>query len=210
VWLLGAAGPSARAATATAERSGKDYQPNIELVTHEGKSVRFYDDLIQGRVVLINMMFTSCTNICPPMTANLLKVQRLLSERLAGPSGPKLGKELLMLSVSVDPETDTPAVLKRYAAKNQVGPGWLFLTGTRHNIDALLAKLGSQDPDINRHSGMLLVGNDATRSWRKVFAMAEPSELVAAVLQLLSPPGSPSPAGPAPPPAAADRAPSPR
>lgn len=192
MWALcvcfGAAGASDCAAATTAatttggERTAKDYQPNATLLTQDNKSVRFYDDLVKGRVVIINMMFTTCASICPPMTANLLRVQKLLREKL----GPRFGQEVLMLSITVDPETDTPAVLKQYAARYQIGPGWTFLTGKKADIDALLAKLGSSDPDKDRHSGMLLIGNDAARTWQKVFAMSEPADIAGAVVKLLA------------------------
>jgi protein SCO1/2 len=178
--------PPGAKAGAGAQRSAADYQPNVELLTQEGKHVRFYDDLVKGRVVLINMMFTTCVSICPPMTANLLKVQRLLEARLGPRLGPRLWQDVRILSISVDPETDTPAVLKEYASRYQVGPGWYFLTGKKPEVDALLAKLGGQDPDKNRHSGMLLIGNDAARSWHKVFAMSEPADIENAVEKLLS------------------------
>jgi protein SCO1/2 len=93
-----------------------------------------------------------------------------------------------MLSITVDPETDTPAVLKQYARRYEIGPGWTFLTGQKADVDALLAKLGSSDPDKDRHSGMLLLGNDATRTWQKGFAMAEPADIASAVLRLLGRP----------------------
>lgn len=195
--LLSGEPETARAATpAGAAKSAKDYQPGAELVTHEGKKVHFYDELVKGRVVLINMMFTSCASICPPMTANLVKVQKLLQERL----GPRLGKEVLMLSVSVDPENDTPQVLKDYARRHNIGPGWLFLTGQKSTIDALLAKLGSTDPDKDRHSGMLMIGNDAARTWRKVFAMSDPADIASAVDKMLalSPPAGPGQVPPKP------------
>lgn len=179
---LGDTATAAAATPAGAARSAKEYQPGAELVTHEGKSVRFYDDLVKGRVVLINMMFTTCASICPPMTANLVKVQKLLAEKL----GPRLGKDVLMLSVTVDPETDTPKVLKEYAARYKVGPGWYFLTGPRATVDALLAKLGSSDPDKDRHSGMLMIGNDVAHTWRKVFAMSDPADIASAVEKMLT------------------------
>ena len=171
----------AAAAADKGERSAKEYQPNVPLVTQDGKAVRFYDDLVKGRVVLINMMFTTCASICPPMTANLLRVQKILREKL----GPRFGQEVLMLSITVDPEVDTPAVLKQYATRYQVGPGWTFLTGKKTDVDGLLAKLGSTDPDKDRHSGMLLIGNDPARTWQKGFAMSEPADIAGVVLKLL-------------------------
>lgn len=151
----------------------KGYQPNMPLVTQDGKAVKFYDDLIKDRVVLIHFMFTTCQSICPPMVENLRKVQQILQPAL----GDELGKRFLILSISVDPETDTPAVLKAYADRRGVGPGWLFLTGKRADVETLLAKLGEEYKDKFRHSGMALIGSDAARSFKKVFAMAPPEEL---------------------------------
>lgn len=159
-------------------RSARAYEPSVRLLTQDGKAVRFYEDLIKGRIALVNTMFTSCQSICPPMTANLAKVQRGLAQYL--------GKQVIMVSISVDPEVDTPAVLKRYAERFGIGPGWLFLTGKRADVDAVLAKIGDGDPDKNRHSGMLLLGDDAARTWRKVFAMSDPDQIIAAIEKLLA------------------------
>lgn len=170
--------PTAAAAPAPPARTAKAYEPTIRLLTQDGQSVHFYDDLIKGRIALVNTMFTSCQAICPPITANLVKVQKGLSRYL--------GKQVIMVSITVDPEGDTPQILKRYADRFGVGPGWIFLTGKRTDVDSVLAKIGDGDPDKNRHSGMLLLGDDAARSWRKLFAMTDPNEIVAAVEKLLA------------------------
>lgn len=171
------AAPPAQKQAAPAARSAKDYDPSTRLLTQDNQPVRFYDDLVKGKVALINTMFTTCPSICPPMMTNLAKVAELLK--------PYLGKQVVMISVSVDPENDTPAVLKQYAARFHVGPGWYLLTGKRAQVDAVLAKLGDEDPDKNRHSGMLFVGSDPLRSWRKVFAMSAPADIAGAVQALL-------------------------
>ena len=170
------------------------YRPNLELQTQDGKTVRFYDDLVAGRVALINFMFTTCTSICPPMTANLAQVQRLLKE--------DMGDRVVLISISVDPETDTPAVLKAYAERYAAGPGWYFLTGPRDRIDAVVSKLGDNSRDKLKHSGMLLIGNDPARTWIKGFAMAPPEEIAAAVRKMLGRPATATPAPPASSPAA--------
>jgi protein SCO1/2 len=154
------------------------YQPNMELVTQQNRTVRFYDDLVKGKVVLINFMFTTCTSICPPMTANLAQVQRLLKEYL--------GDRVVMISITVDPEHDTPAVLAAYAERYSAGPGWYFLTGPKDRIDAVVSKLGDNSHDKLKHSGMLLIGNDPARTWKKGFAMAAPEEIAAAVRRMLA------------------------
>ncbi len=203
-WVLGASllvisGSAASAATkravaAEAQTAAAAYRPNLELQTQDGKTVRFYDDLVAGRVALINFMFTTCASICPPMTANLVQVQRLLKD--------VLGDRVVLISISVDPETDTPAVLKAYAERYAIGPGWYFLTGPRDRIDAVVSKLGDNSRDKLKHSGMLLIGNDPARTWIKGFAMAPPEEIAAAVRKMLVQPTPPAPAAP---PAAPDR-----
>lgn len=156
---------------------GAAYFPNHELVTQENKTVRFYDDLMKNKVVLINFMFTTCKGVCSPMTANLAKVQQQLGERL--------GKEVVILSFTVDRETDTPAVLKKYADSFKARPGWYFLTGKKENLDGVLYKLGGYVDDKNAHNLKLIVGNEATGEWQKMHAMANPTEIAAAVLKLI-------------------------
>jgi len=102
------------------------YFPNTELITQDNQKVKFYNDLLKDKLVLINFMFTTCEGICPPMTANLAKVQQLIGDR---------NKDVTMISISVDPLTDTPERLKAYATKFKVQPGWYFLTGDKQNID---------------------------------------------------------------------------
>jgi protein SCO1/2 len=166
------------------------YEPNLALTTHEGKKVRFYDDLIRGKVAVINFMFTTCPSICPPMTANLVKVHKLLKDMDV------LSDKVVMISITVDPETDTPEVLQAYAKRHGAGRGWYFVTGERETLDALAAKLGNTSKDKMQHSGMLLVGSDAARAWVKVFAMSPPEDIAGKVRQLLTlkPAAAPTPA----------------
>ncbi len=154
------------------------YFPNLVLLTQDNKPVRFYDDLLKGKVVLINFLFTNCKGVCSPMTANLAKVQKYLGERV--------GREVLMISLSVDPATDTPAVLKKYADSFKTQPGWYFLTGEKKNVDWVLYKLGGYVEDREKHTSVLIIGNEATGEWMKVHAMANPSEIASAVTKLLA------------------------
>src|SRR5262245_53070602 len=114
--------PDFSAAPTRARREGADDGPlpYTRLLTHEGREVRFYDDLVRGKVVAINMMYVSCAGACPVATANLLRVQKLLGERA--------GRDVFLYSITLQPELDSPASLKDYAMRHQVGPGWLFLT----------------------------------------------------------------------------------
>src|SRR2546427_6630678 len=118
--LLGAAGILLiRPAWAT-NLWGADYFPNVPLRTQEGTTVRFYDDLLKGKAVAINLIYTTCTDECPLETARMVQVQRLLGDRV--------GKDLFFYSISIDPRRDTPEGLKEYPQKFGVGPGWLVLT----------------------------------------------------------------------------------
>lgn len=172
---------TARAGNDTAQNSslGAKYFPNHVLITQDNKPVRFYDDLLKGKVALINFIFTTCQAVCSPMTANLARVQSYLSE--------ELGHQVVIISISVDPLTDTPELLKAYAEKFKVKPGWYFLTGKKENVDWVLYKLGGYVEDKETHSSVLIVGNEATGEWMKVHAMANPSEIASAVTRLLTP-----------------------
>jgi cytochrome oxidase Cu insertion factor (SCO1/SenC/PrrC family) len=174
------AGPAPQAAAGremTLAEASAGYFPNVELLTQDNQPVRFYDGLLKGKVVLINFMFTTCPGVCPPMTANLAKVQSYLGDRV--------GKEVVIISVSVDPAVDTPAALKKYADMFKARPGWYFLTGKKENVDRVLSKLGGYVADRTQHSSVLIIGNEATGDWTKASAMASPAQIAEAVLELL-------------------------
>ncbi len=144
--------------------------PNVELITQDGKKVHFYDDMIKGKIVVIDMIYTSCEYACPLETARLAQVQKKL--------GPRVGSDILFYSISIDPQHDTPEVLKSYMEKFHVGPGWTFLTGKKADIDFLSKRLGLySDPSINKdgHLPHLLIGNEATGQWIRGSALDTPS-----------------------------------
>jgi protein SCO1 len=166
--------------SATSKKSSSassNYFPNLVLLTQDNRPVHFYDDLLKGKIVLINFIFTTCQGVCSPMTANLVRVQNYLAEHL--------GKEVLMISISVDPVTDTPERLKKYADNFKVKPGWYFLTGEKKNVDWVLYKLGGYTAEKEQHSSVLIIGNEATGEWMKVVAMSNPSEIASAVTKLI-------------------------
>ena len=162
----------------SSSEAASKYFPNLVLLTQENKPVHFYDDLLKGKVVLINFLFTNCKGVCSPMTANLAKVQKYLGERV--------GREVSMISISVDPIVDTPDVLKKYADSFKAQPGWYFLTGEKKNVDWVLYKLGGYVEDREKHTAVLIIGNEATGEWMKVHAMTSPTEIANAVTQLLA------------------------
>jgi len=163
-------------AASPVEAQAAKYFPNLELITQDGVPVRFYDDVLRGKTALINFLFTTCAGVCPPMTANLARVQKLLGDRV--------GRDIVIVSISVDPEVDTPAVLKSYADKFGVKPGWFFLTGAKGNVDAVLAKLGGYVPEKNQHSNVLLIGNVPRGGWRKVIAIADAAAIANVALDI--------------------------
>ena len=165
--------------SATAQGSpAQSYFTDIELVNQDGKPMRLYSDLMKDHVVIINAFFTTCTSICPPMTANLSKVQNWLGDRL--------GKEVQMLSISVDPLTDTPPRLKDYAQKFGARPGWYFLSGKKENVDFALRKLGQFVEEKNDHTSIIIIGNLRTGLWKKAFGLAKPDELIKVVESVLN------------------------
>jgi len=171
--LLPQAQQEAGAATLTPrERMRERNFPNVVLTTHEGEQVRFYDDLIKDKFVTINMVYTSCKTTCPLTTANLVRVQKLLGERV--------GRDLFMYSITIDPKRDTPRVLKRYAKTFGVGKGWTFLTGKPEDIERLRRGLGFAwaDPVMDKtkdyHTGNLRYGNEPNMVWGAVPGMAKP------------------------------------
>jgi protein SCO1/2 len=153
--------------------------PNVRLWTQENREVRFYDDLVKGRVVMINFMFTSCTSLCPRSTANLVRVQQAL--------GDHAGRDVFVISISVDPEHDTPAVLKQYAEQYQIQPGWTLATGKREDIDRIRQGLGVKDnDDLSQHTGMLIYGNEPFAQWASTPVMQSPGSIARIVLRLVT------------------------
>ncbi|WP_233613096.1 MULTISPECIES: SCO family protein [Corallococcus] len=165
--------------TAAQDAAAAKYFTNTELVDQHGKTHRFYEDLVRGRTVLINFAFTSCKGACSPITQHLAEVQRKLSARM--------GKDVHMLTLSVDPTNDNPKSLAKFAKKFGARPGWYFLTGSRENITLVLKKLGGYAEKPDEHNTTLLIGDASTGMWVKSPAMAMADNIVAAVEHLNDP-----------------------
>lgn len=167
------------AATARAVTpGGPGYFPNVPLTTQDGKVVRFYDDLLKGKAVVINMIYTRCSSSCPLETAKLSQLQNLLGDRV--------GKDIFFYSISIDPAYDTPAALKAYAAKFHARPGWLFLTGKKEDVSLISKRLGlysltdASNPD--GHQAALMIGKEATGQWMRNSAVDNPRFLATTIL----------------------------
>jgi protein SCO1/2 len=159
--------------TSARDRIRAKHFPNLVLTTHEGRQVRFYDDLLKDKIVLLNFMYVKCDGVCPGITANLVKLQKLLGRRM--------GRDIFMYSLTLKPEEDTPAVLRRYASAYKVGPGWSFLTGAPADMELLRRKLGFTDPDPNidaiksSHIGNVRYGNEPLQLWGSCPGMSKAS-----------------------------------
>ncbi len=143
---------------------GANYFPNVPLTTHDGRTVRFFDDMIKDKVVAINFIYTTCPDACPMETARLLEVHELLGDRM--------GDDVFFYSITIDPEHDTQPVLKQFVEDWNLGAGWTFLTGKEEDITLLRKKLGLyieeiQGPDSRDHNLSLMIGNQATGRWMK-------------------------------------------
>ena len=173
------------ASSARAARIREQKLLNIPLTTHEGRSVRFYDDLVKGRVVALHFMFTTCGSGCPLTTANLAQVRKALTDR---------DRDVTFLSISLDPEHDTPEVLRAYARAYGLGPGWYFLTGERADIERLRRKLGAYDldpridADLRQHVGLVILGNEPVGRWITLPALSNPVRIRQAIERTILPP----------------------
>ncbi len=169
-----ALGPSVQAQQTPASQSRPqyhgDYFPNIVLHDQDGRAVRFYDDVIRGKVVAINFVYTTCTTLCPLDTAQLRRLQQLLGDRL--------GRDIFMYSVSIN--GDSPEALRRYMRTYDVGPNWRFLTGSREDVTRLQRLLGLRidDPnDLRNHNASIVLGNERTAQWIRRAAYENPQNL---------------------------------
>ena len=158
--------------------AAQKYFTDTVLINQDGEKMRFYSDLLKGKTVIIDSFFATCQGSCLPMNRNLEKVQEALGDRL--------GKDAVILSISVDPTVDTPTSLKAYANKLNARPGWYFMTGDKQNVDFALKKLGQFVDDKQDHLNIFIIGNERTGLWKKAFGLAPPEELVKVVDSVLN------------------------
>jgi protein SCO1/2 len=162
------------------ERIRLRHLPNVSLLAHTGQRVRFYDDLVRDKKVIINFMYVKCEGICVPVTANLARVQRRL--------GARVGRDIFMYSITLKPDEDSADILRDYAERHRAGTGWLFLTGAPADIEHLRRSLGfaSTDPvedaDRSNHIGMLRYGVEPLTRWGACPGLANPEHIVRSIL----------------------------
>src|SRR5215510_2086072 len=161
------------AGQAQAGRWGKDYVPNVPVVTQDGKTLNFYDDLIKDKIVVLSFIYTSCKDICPLATSRLGEARDRLGDRV--------GRDIFFYSISIDPEHDTPQRLKQYADAFHAGPGWLFVTGLPEDIQLIRYKFGDRRPDLGDHRNDVVLGNGATGEWQRENALGDLDHFVGAI-----------------------------
>lgn len=166
------------------DRWGAGYIPNVELITQDGKPVQFYDDIVKGRIVVISFVYTTCLDICPLITARLAQAYDQLGEAA--------GRDIHFVSISIDPEKDTPAKLKEHADAFRSDPRWVFLTGTRANIDLVRHRLGERSRKLTEHRAEIVLRNDRTGEWTRSSAFADLGQLVHTI-RTLNPAWDPKP-----------------
>ena len=164
-------------------QDGAAWFTNVEVKTQDGRTLRFYDNVLKGKIVLINFFYTECDAICPLMTENLARVQELL--------GPRVGKDIFMVSISLQPEHDTPEVLAAYAQTYGAGPGWTFLTGQKDDIELLRHRLGFvdsdkvEDADPDQHVGTVRITNEPMHRWAMSPALLNPAAMIRALKRVI-------------------------
>lgn len=155
---------------------GASYIPNVPLVTQDGQTVRLYDDLIKNKIVLINFIYASCKEVCPLVTARMAQLQKAL--------GDHVGRDIFLYSITLDPEHDTPAVLKQHAKAFHAGPGWLFLTGKPEDIAVARYKLGERGKGLSDHRNDAMAGNGATDDWERTSLFQDTGQLALVMLNM--------------------------
>lgn len=149
--------------------------PDVQVVDQDGRRLRFFTDLVKGRTVAINFMFTTCTTICPPLAVTFARLQTEL--------GSRAGNEVLLISVSVDPVTDVPARMKAFLSRFGGAPGWVFVGGGKADVDELLRALGAYVSDKTDHTPMILVGNEKAGYWTRAFGLAPSGKLASVIAE---------------------------
>jgi cytochrome oxidase Cu insertion factor (SCO1/SenC/PrrC family) len=171
VALEQAASTQATAELTERELKAREYFSDRPLVDQDGQQHRFFSDLLRGHIVVLNVVFTHCEDACPLMTKRLLGVSREVGDRF--------GQDVRFISVSVDPQRDTPERLKAFAVEQGADlPGWRFVTGNADDSQYILGRLGQWSDDENDHSTLLLVGNASQARWSKIPPQATSAQII--------------------------------
>ena len=152
--------------------------PDVAVLDQHGNKLQFYTDLIKNKTVAINFIFTNCTTICPPLAATFARLQKEM--------GDKVGKDVHLISISVDPVTDTPERLKAWGAKFKAGPGWTFVTGEKQEMDKLLNALGAAVSKREDHTPAMIIGNDSRGLWTRTYGLAKINQIMGVINDVMA------------------------
>ena len=152
--------------------------PDVPVLDQHGNKLHFYTDMIKGKTVAINFIFTNCTTICPPLAATFARLQKEM--------GDKVGKDVHLISISVDPVTDTPERLKAWGAKFKAGPGWTFVTGEKQEMDKLLNALGAAVSKREDHTPAMIIGNDLKGVWTRTYGLAKTNQIIGLINDVIA------------------------
>ena len=157
---------------AASEAKARDYFSNVELVDQDGRSLKFYDEVLKDNIVVISFIFTNCQSACPLMTRNLTMIRDMLREDER--------RAIQFVSISIDPLRDTPAAMKEFAQKHEAdNGGWLWLTGLPDDVNFVTQRLGSYTDDPEAHTTTLLAANVPNAHWTKIEPNVPPNGVVA-------------------------------
>jgi len=159
------------------EAEQRRYFTDTKLLDQDGREVRFYTDALRGKIVLISFIYTNCTDICPILMHNLSDVQDSLGDRF--------GKDIFFVSISVDPEDDTPEELKKYAERYNAKSGWILLTGKKSDVDAVIKRFGEFKEDFEDHSMVFVLGDVKNARWSKIRGDLPPEAVLPRIRDLL-------------------------
>jgi cytochrome oxidase Cu insertion factor (SCO1/SenC/PrrC family)/cytochrome c2 len=176
IWAALAAALLALTAPARAVERDASYFTNLPLVTQTGETVRFYDDLIRDKIVVFNFIYTECPDLCSLSTARLAHIADWLGDRV--------GRDIFIYSISLDPVTDTPEKLRVFADSFGAKPGWIFLTGEPENVKQIQYKLGERNRVLQDHRSQVVIGNARTNVWRRASLMGNLRLMSQSILEL--------------------------
>ncbi|HEX9022450.1 MAG TPA: SCO family protein [Geobacteraceae bacterium] len=153
------------------KRSIESYTvPDVVLVNQDGAKVRFKSYIETDRPVILDFIYGTCTTICPILSAGYYSLQK------------KLGPDVLkarLVSITIDPENDTPKVMKEYLTRYRARPGWDFLTGSRADIDRVMRSFDAYIPDKMSHYQLTLIRSPKDGRWARIKELISGSDLLA-------------------------------
>lgn len=145
--------------------------PDVTLINQDGDRVSLRKLLLCDKPVLVDFIYTTCTTICPVLSANFINFQRKLGPDCSGAR---------LVSISIDPENDTPKAMKKYLSQFKAKPGWDFLTGSREDINRVIREFRALNVNQNKmeHPPLIILRSPADDRWVRIYGMIGTTELL--------------------------------